>query len=72
MPIFRLIQRGTYDPGDIRIMAHAFDEAIRLACVTDRTSQRAELIAARIVALFEKGETDSKRIAQLAITKNVK
>ena len=72
MPIFSLIQRGTYDSRDVQMMVKAFDEALRLACVTDRTSRRAELIALRIIAQFEKGETDTKRVAQLAVTKNVR
>jgi len=72
MPILRLIKRGTYEPRDIQIMTEAFDEALRLAGVADRTSAFAELLARHVIAEFEKGETDPKRIAQLTVATNVK
>lgn len=67
MPILRLIKRGTYEPRDIEIMTQAFEEALRLAGVTDRTTVFAEMIARHVVAEFENGEVDAKRIAQRVV-----
>jgi hypothetical protein len=67
LPIFRLLERGAYEPGDIEILTEAFEEALRLAGVEDRTTVAAEMIAQRVIAQFEKGETDPKRIAERAV-----
>ena len=63
----KLLPGGTYGPSETQIMVDAYMEALRLAAVTDRTSARAESIAKRVIFLFEHGETDSRRIAHLAI-----
>ena len=67
MPILRLLRGGSYGPHEIQIMVDAYMEALRLAGVTDRKSLRAETIARRVIFLFERGETDTRQIASLAI-----
>jgi hypothetical protein len=65
MPILELFEGAAYEPRDIQIMTEAFDEALRLEGVADRTSVLAELIARRVLMQFQKGEVDPKRIAQI-------
>lgn len=67
MPILRILERGTYEPRDIQIMTVAFEEALRRAGVTDRTTVVAERIARHVLAQFEKGERDAKQIAKRAV-----
>jgi hypothetical protein len=67
MAIRKFLDRGTFDAHKIQIIIPAFEKALRLADVNDRTSLVAQLIARRVFAEFEKGEVDPKRIARLVI-----
>lgn len=67
MQIQKLVERGAFGPREIEIMTAAYEEALRLTGLTDRTSPRAASIAQRVIVLFEKGEDDATRIAKLAI-----
>jgi len=65
MPILRLLKGSPYGPREIEVMTKAYEEALRLLNVTDRTSPIAESIAQRTIALFFwSGETDVLAIAQ--------
>jgi hypothetical protein len=66
MPILRLLKKGSYEPNDIQIMTQAFEEALRLAGVSDRTTIEAESIARRVIRQFEGGVTDPALIAREA------
>lgn len=64
MPILRLLQGSPYGPRDIEVMTKAYQEALRLLNVWDRTTPIAESIAQRTIALFSSGETDALLIAR--------
>lgn len=48
-------------------MIEAFEEALRLADIKDRTCPRAEAIADRIITTFEIGERNPVRIARATV-----
>jgi hypothetical protein len=61
--ILRLLNGGLYGPEEIEIMVVAYQAALRLSGVTDRTSLTAELMARRLIGIFAAGETDPQKIA---------
>ncbi len=66
MAIRSLLRDGIFDDRAIAILTEAFEEALRLANVSDRLSPQAEALAARIIVLFGQGEDDPEHIARIA------
>lgn len=66
MPILRLLPPSEYGPDEIEIMKRAYEEALKICGVADRTSAAAELLAFRVIALFKAGERDLQLIARRA------
>lgn len=66
MPIRSLLSANSFDEYQSKTLTDAFEEALRLADVADRTSLPAEAIAQRVIVLFKTGEKDPKDIARLA------
>jgi hypothetical protein len=59
--------QGSLDDIETKILATAFEEALNLADITDRTSLEAEAIARRILLLFKMGERDPKQMSFEAV-----
>jgi hypothetical protein len=66
MFVCSLSSRGTFDDLQVHVLTAAFEEALRLTDIVDRTGLRAESVAHRIIDLFKTGETDPRTIARLA------
>ncbi len=66
MQIGKLPGCSVFNEDQVHVLTEAFEEALRLTEIQDRTSLRAESIAERIITTFEIGERDPKRIARLA------
>ncbi len=66
MPILRLLQNSVYGPPEIEIMKNAYQEALQISDLADRTSVAAQLLAFRVIALFKSGETGPHLIAKTA------
>lgn len=71
MPILRLLQGSPYGPREIETMTTAYEAALRLCEVNDRTSPIAELLAKRVIGMFSSGEDDPQKIAA-TVAKEVK
>src|SRR5262249_23527357 len=67
MPIGKPLAPSVFDDNQVHVLTEAFEEALRLTDITDRTSWRAEAIADRIIATFGTGERDPKQIARAAV-----
>jgi hypothetical protein len=66
MPIYRLLQGGQFGPQEIDQMVRAYEEALKMIGLTDRSSPIAEAIARRVISAYQSGETDQHRMAQKA------
>lgn len=69
MPIYRLLQDGQFGPREIDKITKAYEEALKMIGLTDRSSLAAEVLATRIIAAFQSGETDQHRIAEKAVAR---
>jgi hypothetical protein len=67
MQISKLQGCSVFDEQQVQIMTEAFEEALRLSEIEDRSSLRAESVAERIIVSFKLGERDPKRIARMAV-----
>lgn len=66
MPLRKTLAYGAFDEYQAQILTDAFEAALHTTDIDDRTCQRAEALASRIIVIFEKGARDPKRIARRA------
>lgn len=66
MPVLTPSCSSAFDPQQIQIMKEAFERALRLSFIRDRTSLRAECVARRIIYSFVAGERNPSQIARMA------
>lgn len=71
MPILRLLKGSPYGPREIETMTQAYEAALCLCEINDRTSPTAELMARHVIGLFASGEDDPKKIA-VEVSKEIK
>jgi hypothetical protein len=62
MPIYKMLEKQTYEPEEISILSAAFEEALRSLGLTDRTDPVTELVAKKIIELANRGERDPLRL----------
>jgi hypothetical protein len=67
MPIQRLLAEETFDPSDIRRLAAAYDAARELLGLKDRSDPVCEIVAAKIIEVYRKGERDPPHLCARAI-----
>jgi hypothetical protein len=67
MAIYRLLQNSPMGPEEIRRMTDAYEHALRMLRVTNRSDPITEDIALKIVAITQTGERNSTLIAARAI-----
>lgn len=65
--IQRLLREGSFDPEDIRRLTAAYESALELLRLQDRSDPITELIAAKIIQVFRLGEVDPPRIRARAL-----
>lgn len=67
MAIQRLLREGSFDPEDIRRLTAAYEGALELLRLQDRSDPVTELIAAKIIQVFRSGEFDPPRLCARAL-----
>jgi hypothetical protein len=69
MPITWLLQGNyhSFSPDDIKVLAAAFDDALRASGLTDPADPIANTIAKRIIDLARLGERDPVRLREYAL-----
>lgn len=67
MTIIPLLREGAFSPEDIARMTTAYDAAIRLLPVTERSDPIKERIASKIIEVTRQGERDPPRICARAL-----
>jgi hypothetical protein len=67
VPIQRFLQRASFGPDEIRRLTQAYEGALELLGLTDRTDPLCELIAAKIIQVYRLGEHDPPRLCARTI-----
>ncbi len=67
MPIYRLLSDAAFEPDDIGRMVAAYEAALNMIRLKDRSDVLAELIAAKIIQVYRTGERDPPRMSVRAI-----
>ena len=67
MAIYRLLQEATWDQADIDRMTAAYEAALKVLRLADRTDPLTELIAKKIIEVTRNGEQDPAGICARAI-----
>jgi len=67
VPLSRLLQNCAFGPDDIGRMTTAYEDALRVLGLTDRTDPITEIIAKKIIDVAQTGERDPLRIRVRAI-----
>lgn len=65
MPIYRYTKEAAYGPDEIQVMAEAYENALHTLRLVDRNDPVTELVAKKILEIWETGERDAQRIAAL-------
>lgn len=67
MPLQRLLQQASFGPAEISVLTNAYEAALKLLRLIDRTDPVCELIAAKIILVYRMGERDAAKICARAI-----
>jgi hypothetical protein len=67
MAIYRLLQEASFSQEDISRMTAAYEAALELLRVTDRSDPLTELIAKKIIEVTRNGERDPAKICARAL-----
>ena len=67
VPIHRLLLQGSFDPVDIERLTAAYNAALELLRLKDKTDPICELIAAKIIVVYRSGERDPARLCARAL-----
>ena len=62
MAIYRLLREAAFSPEDVSRMTAAYEAALRLLRLTDRTDPVTEIVARKIIEVTRLGEHDPPRI----------
>ena len=67
MAVYRLLREASFDEADIRRLSAAYEGALSLLRLEDRSDHITEPIAAKIIEVFRAGETDPPKICARAL-----
>ena len=67
MAIYRLLKNGVFGPDDVKVLTTAYEEALRVLRLKDRSDPATEMIAKKIIELAQRGERDPARLREYAI-----
>ena len=67
VPIQRLLQQAAFAPEEVKHLSAAYDAALEMLRLKDRTDPVCELIAAKIIQVYRLGERDPPKICARAI-----
>ena len=65
MPIYRYTSEA-YGPDEIRVISEAYENALHALRLVDRNNPVEEIVARKIIEIWETGERDAYRIAARA------
>jgi len=68
MPILRLVQNLPLGPEEIRQITAAYEQVLSEIGRIDRSDPRAEVIAKKIIEIFQSGERDPTRMCRRALS----
>ena len=67
MAIYRLLQKSAFGPEDIRLLATAYENALRALKLNDRDDPITQLVAKRIIEAAQTGLRDPDSLCATAI-----
>ena len=67
MAIYRLLQNSEFGPEEIDRMTAAYEDALRVLRLANRSDAITDLVAEKIVEVAQTGERDANRIRDLAL-----
>ena len=67
MAIDRLLQNSAFGPEDIERLSAAYEEALHLLQLSDRTDPIMQIVAQRIIEAAKTGVREPSQLCQLAI-----
>jgi hypothetical protein len=67
VPIYRLLQQASFDEADIRAMTTAYEAALELMRLVNRQDPLTELIAAKIIEVYQAGENNPPKLCARAL-----
>jgi len=67
MPIYRLVERETFDPEVVTLLCEVFEDVLNTLGLVDRLDPLTELVAEKIIELAHSGQRDRKRLKQLTL-----
>jgi hypothetical protein len=67
MPIYRMFKNHAFEPEHLRAMGLAFEQAFDALLLVNRDDPAAELVAMKIIEVFQRGERDPQRLRDFAI-----
>jgi hypothetical protein len=65
--IYRLLQSSVFGPEEVERLGAAYEHALKVLGLADRTDPITELVAKKIIEVARSGEADPARISALAI-----
>jgi hypothetical protein len=67
MPITRLLQDTAFGPDEIAVLVAAYEDALRVLSLVNRTDPATEMVAKKIIELAKQGERDPVRLRERVI-----
>ena len=67
MAVYRLLKNRPFGPDEIKILTAAYDEALRMLRLANRSDPTTEIVAKKIIELAQRGERDPVRLRERAI-----
>ena len=64
MPIHALLDKHVFGPEDVKVLATAFEEALRALRLVDRNDPMTTIVAKKIIELAQSGERDPIRLRE--------
>jgi hypothetical protein len=64
MAICRLLQGSAFGPDEIKVLSSAYEAALQILGLTDRTDPVTEPIAKKIIEIAQTGVRDPKQLAR--------
>lgn len=67
MPIVRLLQEAAFQPDEIQVIAHAYEETCKILQLVDRDDPLMALVAKKVLEIAQSGERDARVITLRAV-----
>ncbi len=64
MAIYRQLQEAAFEPAEIVVMAAAYEDILSRLHLKNRNDPVTELVAQKVIALFDPGESDAAALSQ--------